>query len=260
MVSGIGGPASPSTRMGAAQGFAHLMRGVRLWRTRTPLMLLGLVPALIVALLVLAGFVALFLYADDLIETITPFADDWASAARGVFRFLLLVVVVVGAGFLAMVTFTGLTLAVGDPFYEKIWKEIEIELGGPAPDEGVGWIRGIVDGLVLVAAGLLTAVLVFAVGLLPVVGTVAGLVIGFLVSGRLLAVELISRPLEARGLDRAARKALLRPHRRAVLGFGAGVQASFLVPFGAVLMMPAAVAGATYLAREALDADPGVKV
>ena len=37
---------------------------------------------------------------------------------------------------LAMVTFTGLTLAVGDPFYEKIWKETELSLGGTSPSKG----------------------------------------------------------------------------------------------------------------------------
>nr|WP_278259307.1 hypothetical protein [Nocardioides convexus] len=41
------------------------------------------------------------------------------------FRALLWLLVVAGAGMLAIVTFTGLTLAVGDPFYEKIWKEVE---------------------------------------------------------------------------------------------------------------------------------------
>jgi CysZ protein len=39
-----------------------------------------------------------------------------------------------------------------------------------------------------------------------------------------------------------------------MLGFGVMVQLCFLVPFGAVLMMPAAVVGSTMLAREVLDA------
>jgi len=241
--------------MGPGRGVGFLLRGLRLWRERPRLMLLGIVPALVVGVVVVGLLVTLLLLADDLIGWATPFADDWDAAVRGLFRGALYLLVLAGGAMLAVVTFTGLTLAVGDPFYERIWREVELSLGGDVPDRGVGWVRGAVDGLVLVGLGILTTVGVFAVGLLPVVGSVVGAGLGLVVSGRLLAGELVSRPLEARGMDRAARAALLRRHRGAMLGFGICVQACFLVPFGAVLVMPAAVAGATYLAREAL-ADP----
>ncbi|MBM0124907.1 EI24 domain-containing protein [Pimelobacter simplex] len=243
--------------MGFGRGARYLLRGLRLWRERPALMLLGIVPALIVAAFVAAALVVLVLYADDVVGWATPFADDWDDAVRGLFRGALYVLVLVGAVMLAIVTFTGLTLAVGDPFYEKIWKEVELSLGGDVPDRGVGWIRGAIDGLVLVALGIGTAIVVFVVGLLPVIGTVVGAVLGLVVAGRLLAGELVSRPLEARGMDRAARAALMRRHRGAMLGFGVCVQACFFVPFGGILVMPAAVAGATYLAREALEGQPG---
>ncbi|MFJ9316854.1 EI24 domain-containing protein [Pimelobacter simplex] len=242
--------------MGFGRGVGFLLRGLRMWRERPRLMLLGIVPALIVAVLVGAALVTLVLFADDLIDWATPFADGWSDAPRGLFRGALYLLVLVGAGMLAIVTFTGLTLAVGDPFYEKIWKEVELSLGGDVPERGVGWVRGALDGLVLVALGLVTAVAVFVIGLLPVVGSVVGAVLGLAVAGRLLAGELVSRALEARGMDRAAQAALLRPHRGAMLGFGVCVQACFLVPGGGILVMPAAVAGATYLAREALAASP----
>lgn len=242
--------------MGFRQGAGFLLRGLRLWRERPRLMLLGIVPALIVGVLLAGAFVALVVYADDLISWATPFADGWSEAIRSVFRGLLWLLVVAGAGMLAIVTFTGLTLAVGDPFYEKIWKEVELSLGGTVPDRGVGWLRGIADGLVLVVMGIVTAVVVFAIGLLPLVGAIIGFALGLVLSGRLLAGELVSRPLEARGLDRAQRAALMKQHRGAMLGFGVCVQACFLVPLGGIAVMPAAVAGATYLAREALDRAP----
>ncbi len=81
--------------------------------------------------------------------------------------------------------------------------------------------------------------------------------LGFVLAGRVLAGELLSRPLEARGMDRHARADLLRPHRGRVLAFGAATQAFFLVPFGAIAVMPAAVVGATMLARDLLDAAGG---
>lgn len=239
--------------MGFGRGAGFLLRGIRLWRERPLLMLLGIVPAVVVALLIVGLFVLLLMFADDAIAWATPFADDWNDTVRSVFRVGLLLIVLVGAGMLAIVTFTGLTLAVGDPFYEKVWKEVEISLGGDVPDRGVGWVRGALDGLVLVGMGLMLTVVVFALGLLPLIGTIVGAVLGLVVSGRLLAGELVSRPLEARGMDRAARSALMRQHRGAMLGFGVCVQACFLVPLGGILVMPAAVAGATYLARAALE-------
>ncbi len=239
--------------MGFGTGAGFLLRGMRLWRERPALMLLGIIPALIVAVLVVGLFVLLVMYADSAIEWATPFADDWNDTVRSVFRAALFVLVLLGVGMLSIVTFTGLTLAVGDPFYEKIWKEVEISLGGEIPGKGVGWLRGIVDGLTLVAMGIATAITVFLISLLPVIGAVVGALLGLVVAGRLLAGELVSRPLEARGMDRAARKALMKEHRGAMLGFGICVQACFLVPLGGILIMPAAVAGATYFAREALD-------
>lgn len=238
------------------QGAGFLFTGLRLWRTRTRLMLLGIVPALIVAILLVAAFVGLVLVLDDVIAWGTPFADDWADGVRSTFRLIVYLGVLAGAVLLSIVTFTGLTLAVGDPFYERIWKEVERSIGGEVPERGVGWVRGALDGLVLVAMGVVMAIVVFLIGLLPVIGAIIGATLGLVVSGRLLAGELVSRPLEARGMDRVARKALMRQHRGAMLGFGVCVQACFVIPFGAILVMPAAVAGATYLAREALDSPP----
>jgi CysZ protein len=241
----------------AIRGFGHgvglLLRGQRLWRRRPGLMLLGLVPALVVAVAMVALFVTLAVYVDDLVAWATPFADGWSSGVRAFARVLVELVLLVGAGFLLVISYTGLTLAVGDPFYERIWLAVEQELGGDVPTSGVGWLRGALDGLVLVAFGLLASAVVFVLGLLPVVGAVIGAVLGVVVSGRLLAGELVSRGLEARGMDRRARRALLQRHQGSLLGFGVAVQVCFLVPLGAVLVMPGAVAGATYLAREALD-------
>lgn len=236
------------------EGGGYLLRGFGTWRRRPRLMLLGMVPALLVFALLATALVLLLLNLGDLSSWLTPFADDWSETARWLLRVGLAVVLVVAAVALSAMSFTGLTLIVGDPFYERIWRETELMLGGELPDGDLGLGRAVKDGTVLVLIGAATAVVVLVIGFLPVVGAVAGAVLGFVVSGRFLAAELVSRPLEARGMDRAARTALLRQHRTRVLGFGLATQAFFVVPLGAIVVMPAAVAGATMLARELLDA------
>ncbi|RLV49463.1 hypothetical protein D9V37_12240 [Nocardioides mangrovicus] len=218
------------------------------------LLRLGVLPAVVVLVLVLALLVALLLVVGDLTGWVTPFADEWSL--RTPVRFLLGILVVAAAVFLAVTTFTGLTLIVGEPFYDRIWRAVEAELGGPVPDHDLGFWRSAGDAARLMGLGVLTSALVFALGFLPVVGTVVGLVLGVVLSGRLLAAELLARPLEARGLDRVASRELIRRRRWVVLGFGTTTQAWFLWPVGAVTGMPAAVAGATALARELLEDRP----
>ncbi|HWM73285.1 MAG TPA: EI24 domain-containing protein [Nocardioides sp.] len=235
-----------------AGGVGHLARGFGMWRRRPGLMLLGMVPALIVFLLLLAAFLVLLWKVDDLVDWATPFADDWATTPRTVLRIGLMLAVLSAAVFLFAAMFVALTLAVGDPFYERIWRATEGMLGGPVPNRDIGTLRSVGDSLVFAGISMIAGAGVLLVGFLPVVGPILGVVVGLLVSGRLLASELVARPLEARGLDRAARKELLSRNRGGMLGFGVATQAFFLIPFGAIVVMPAAVVGATGLARDLL--------
>jgi CysZ protein len=238
-----------------AGGVGHLASGFGMWRRRPGLMLLGMVPALLVFLLLLAAFLLLLWKIDDLVGWATPFADDWATTARTVLRIGLMLAVLSAALFLSAAVFVALTLAVGEPFYERIWRATEGMLGGPVPDRDIGMLRSVGDSVAFAGVSVVCGAGVLLVGFLPVVGPILGVVVGLLVSGRLLASELVARPLEARGLDRAARKELLRRNRSGMLGFGVATQAFFLIPLGAILVMPAAVVGATGLARDLL-ADP----
>ena len=70
----------------------------------------------------------------------------------------------------------------------------------------------------------------------------------------IIAVELTTRPLEARGITWEQRKRVLRSRNPRLIGFGVATHLFYAIPLGAVLVMPAAVAGATIMARHALDA------
>ncbi|AWB94751.1 hypothetical protein DCE93_03005 [Agromyces badenianii] len=235
-------------------GAALLLRGFGFWGRRPGVMLLGLIPAAIVFVLVLTALVALGIQLPAIVEWATPFAERWDAFWTATLRIAIAAVTFAGAVLLAAVTFTALTLAVGDPFYERIWRAVEVELGGQVPDRGAGFWRAAGDAVALIALGIVSALVVGLVGFVPLVGSVAAPVLGVVLSGWLLARELTSRAFEARGITSTARKAVLRGHRAQMLGFGVATQLCFMVPLGAVIAMPAAVAGSTMLARGALDA------
>ena len=112
--------------------------------------------------------------------------------------------------------------------------------------------RSLADSLRLVALSALIGVPLFAAGFIPVVGQTVVPVVGALVGGWFLALELVGAPFYRRGMRLPDRRARLRADRPTALGFGVAVFLCFLIPLGAVLVMPAAVAGAALLARRSL--------
>jgi CysZ protein len=237
-------------------GAGLLLRGFALYVRSPRLMLLGVVPALISGALFVAAFATLLYFVDDLAALVTPFADDWSGTWRGLVRVVAGLAVVGLAGLLGVLTFTAVTLAIGDPFYEKISERVEDRLGGtPGAVEVPFWAslrRSVVDSLRLVAISVLVGVPLFTAGFIPVVGQTVVPVVGALVGGWFLALELVGAPFYRRGMRLPDRRSILKADRPTTLGFGVAVFVCFLIPFGAVLVMPAAVAGATLLARRSL--------
>jgi len=230
-------------------GVATLFRGFSWWKRRPGLMLLGLVPALIVAVALIALIVVVAANAEGIVAFVTPFANTWDPGWARLFRVVVAISLLIGFVVLAAFTFTGLTLLIGDWFYERIWRAVETELGGMPPEHQTGFWRGVGDALRLVVRAILTSLLLVLLSFIPVVGTILAAVLGVVFAARIIAIELTTRPLESRGMARSARLAALRTRSPRVLGFGIAVNLCFLVPGGAILVMPAAVAGATHLAR-----------
>ena len=231
-------------------GIRTLFRGFGVWRTRPGLMALGLVPAIIALVLLAAALVPLILSMPSLSAWLTPFADGWTEPWRGFLRTAVGLVVVAAALALASSVFSALTLTIGDPFYQRIWHAVERDLGDPPPAGGGSFWTTVGEGLRLVVLGILIALLVLLIGLVPGIGSFLGAVSGVVLTGRLLARELTGRAFDARDLSPAVRGGLFAGSRAGVLGFGVSTQMCFLIPGGAVVVMPAAVAGSTMLARD----------
>ncbi|MFI6033066.1 EI24 domain-containing protein [Streptomyces sp. NPDC051315] len=239
-------------------GFTFLLEGQR-WVARHGKQYgFGLLPGLITLVLYVGALVALAVWGADFVAWATPFADDWSSPWPGLFRGFLTVVLFALGLLLSVITFTAVTLLLGQPFYESLSETVDRDVSpdGTAPESGLPlwrelWISAR-DSLRIVVRALLWGVLLFALGFVPFLGQTVVPVIGFFVTGFFLTEELTAVALQRRNVDLRARLALLRSRRALVWGFGTPLGLAFLVPFVAVFLMPGAVAGATLMARELL--------
>ncbi|MFF1721408.1 EI24 domain-containing protein [Streptomyces sviceus] len=239
-------------------GFHYLLKGQR-WVARHGKQYgFGLIPGLITLVLYVAALVGLATWGEDFVSWATPFADDWSSPWQGLFRGFLTAVLFALALLLAVLTFTAVTLLIGQPFYENLSEKVDRDMSpdGTAPESRLPlwrelWISAR-DSLRIVVRALLWAVLLFALGFIPVVGQTVVPVLGFFVTGFFLTEELTAVALQRRGVDLRARLTLLRSRKTLIWGFGTPLALAFVVPFVAVFLMPGAVAGATLMARELL--------
>ncbi|MEO7006786.1 MAG: EI24 domain-containing protein [Terrimesophilobacter sp.] len=251
---------NPLARRGAIArffgGVACLFRGFRLWGTSPRLMVLGAVPAIIVGACYTAAIVILVVNLATVAGWITPFADGFAPQWRDAVRVAAGVAVLLACVLVAVFTFAALTLAVGDPFYERIWREVERRAGQAPTEPDKPALRqlmhGIGNALRLLAITVLLGVLLLVGGVIPVLGQSVVPVLGIGVGGWILALELTGFAFDARGLTVRQRRRMLSGNRAGALGFGIATYLLFLVPLAAVVTMPAAVAGATLLARGVL--------
>jgi CysZ protein len=237
-------------------GAGLLGRGLGLVLSSPRLLLLGLLPALLSGILYIGLLVLLIRFLPDLSGQATWFAESWSGWLRDVVQ------VFAGAGILGLsvllgiLTFTAVTLLIGDPFYETISGRVEGRFGG-VPDEVEVTLleslrRSLVDSLRLIGIGVLVAIPLFFLGLLPLIGQTVIPVIGAAFGGWLLALELTGVPFQRRGQRLRHRRTVLAVNKPLTLGFGVAVFLVFLIPLGAVFLMPAAIAGATLLARKSL--------
>ena len=252
-----GGPAGPPG--GFFAGIGYLVRGLGMYRRHPGLMLLGLVPAFLSFIALVAAFVAMLFFIDDVVDLITPYMESWPGLLREGARLIAMITIGIVWVLLSVLGYVTLTLIIGQPFYEAISKRVEDHLGGVPGEINVSFWRSlprtIGDSLRLAWRSALVAVCLFLIQLIPLVGNVSAIVIGAFFGGWVIALEVTSVPFERRGQYFRHRREALRRHRMLTLGFGAPTFLCFLIPLGAVVFMPAAVAGATLLARRILATD-----
>jgi CysZ protein len=217
--------------------------------------LLGSIPPAITSVIFTGLLIALITQLEPIVEWLTPFADGWTrgrphrSGAQGA--------VVAGAVLIMVISFTTLTLALGSPLYDKLSASVEREFGDvPELNESVarGLARALRQAFALISVAIIGALMLFAIGFVPVVGQTVVPVLSAIFGGWMLGIELVGAPFERRGLLRLAdRRAAMRARRLRVLGFAVPTLLLLAIPFVGVVVFPVATAGGTLLARQLLS-------
>lgn len=240
-------------------GVGLLLRGFRLVFSSPKRVLLGAVPAVITAALMITGWVFLFLYIESVAGWLAGFADSWSETWRNVVEVAIGISVIVAGLGLSVLLFTALTIAIGGPFYEYIAEEVEDELGGVPEAEQVGWWRGFLVGLrgtlLLVGTSILLAIPLFFCGFIPIIGQTVVPVLAVCINGYLLGIELTGIPFTRRGRSFKQRRQILATRRSLVLGFAVPTYLLCLIPLAAIVVIPAAMAGGTVLSHRLLSGD-----
>ena len=229
-----------------------LVRGFKIVFRSPRLLLLGALPALITGFALLAAVVALVVWAPGVITWATPFADSWDPTLREFLRAGIGISLVVGLVAVGLLLFAAITLAIGAPFYERITRHVEKQLGEVTANTSVSWWQSAGDNTVVVGTSLLVTVLLFLIDLIPVAGEIVGLITGICVNAWLFGLELSAMPLSRHGLTLHERRELLKKRRAMAIGFTLPTYLLCLVPLVAIIVMPAAAAGSTLLAHRLL--------
>lgn len=246
------------TARGFADGARDVAAGWRFLQARPRLWRYVVAPALVTLLLMIVAIVAVIAAAGPLVDWIAGgMPDAIARWSHG----LVWALTVIALGFAAVLLFVPVVGVVADPFNERLAAAVYAARTGaaPAPIGVVAFLRGALGGLARgvgrVLLAIVGAVLLFALPLVPVIGTIAAAAIAAWLTARGAARDCYEAALGARDLDRPAIGALLARHRQRTLGLGATVAGLLLVPGVNLIALGVGTAGATLAAIE-LAPDP----
>jgi len=238
---------------GAAHGANDVMRGYRFLMANPRLWGWVIAPALVTLVLLVAAIFGVLSVAGPLVDWVTGWMPD---AVQGWISGLVWVLVVVALGFGAILIFAQVAGVVAGPFNELLSEAVEARLTGVAAARFAPGsfardaMLGVLHGLRRLVVFVLGALGLFAIALVPVVGTLVAAAIGFWLAARGAAYDCYDAVLARRGLSYEVKLAYLARHRRRTFSLGATVAGMMLVPGLNLVALGLGAAGATLAAHE----------
>jgi CysZ protein len=213
-------------------GFAFLARHPTLWP-------LAVLPAGLAIALLAAGAVAGVYLIPTVEASFAPGPGAWPEWLE-LPASLLLWTATIGAGaFLGL----GVALLLVAPLLDRLSRRVEERARGGVVDSGGSLWADLWPALRAGLYFVVAAPLVFALGLIPLVGPLLSVMLG----ARALAMEMTDFALARHGATMKERVAWHRRWLPESQGFGLAGMLGLLVPFANVLVAPALVTGATLL-------------
>jgi len=250
-------------RVELAQGVRDVGRGLGALRAHPGLWKLVLAPAALTLVLMVAVILGALWLVDPLVGWLVAHLPGWlGSTIESVARAVLKTAVVVGLAAGAMFVFVAVAGMITGPFNELLSERLEARLTGRAAapfalgDFVRDFVVGVLHGLRRLVASLFGLVLVFALGFVPVIGTIAAVVIGLWITARGAAYDCYDAVLARRGLRYRDKLAYLAQRRQRSLGLGAAVAGLLFVPGLNLVALGLGAAGATLAVLERDGASP----
>jgi len=184
---------------------------------------------------------------DDLMRQFLPSGDSWWGQGL---RYVLWPLFAVGLALVWYFSFTLISNLIGSPFNGFLAGKVEQLLRGqPVEDVGTAsflreMVPSIANELIKYAYFFLVAIPLLILFLIPVINLAAPF-LWTLFMAWMLALEYMEYPMDNHGLRFREVRKRLRRKRLTALGFGGMATLCMLVPGLNLLVMPAAVAGAT---------------
>ncbi|CAF0937201.1 unnamed protein product [Didymodactylos carnosus] len=175
--------------------------------------------------------------------------SKWVVIGTWLMRILFDIAAVLIAAVLA------LTIAqpVSSPALESLVRMQERALNYPnKPEEPIitSILRSVRVSIVSIIATIIIFIILTIIEIVAPPAVVITTPLKFITTGIILAWDIIDYPLSLRYTGVIERTLWFRQHMPASIGFGLAIEAIFLIPGACILLLPAGVAGATWLVVE----------
>jgi CysZ protein len=239
--------------MSFATGVHDVGRGLDVLRAHRRLWKWVLAPAAAALVLLAALIIGIVRVVDPLVDWLVAHLPSWLAGLAGS---LLTVVIVIGLSLCALVVFATVAGIIAGPFNELLSERVEaVVTGRPMPP--FSWSefvreagRGVLHSVRRLISALVWLVIVLVVGLVPVIGTIAALLIGGWLAARAAAYDSYDAVLARRSMSYRDKLAYLARYRRRAFGLGAAVAGMLLVPGLNLIALGVGAAGATVAVHE----------
>jgi CysZ protein len=231
-----------------ARGASDVTKGIAVLREHPDLWKWLLAPAALSLVIIVALIALIVHFIDPLVGSIVGHLPHVLASLAGPLLTILVVVLMAVGGLLVFAALAGV---VSGPFNEMLSERIEARLRGHAVPPFVlrQFVReaalGVAHGIRRLVVAVVATLVVFALGLVPVVGTIGALVLGFWFASRSTAYDCYDAVLARRGLAYRAKLEYLAAHRARTFGLGATVTAMLFVPGLNLIALGLGAAGAT---------------